>query len=134
MSPVVADYVIMVVFGILLGVILKLFGSISGSDRTTGPAVEHPRRSLRERVAAAFDRDRLRAENESRLKSMPRSAWLAMVFFYGIVAMLIVVVKVSPITMRWWPFLGSVLGAFMITGFVFTRTAAASRRMVDSSV
>ena len=125
MSSLAADYVVMVVFGILLGVILKLYASIAGIDRATDSG--HARRSLRERIADSFNPEKLRAENEARLKSMPRSAWIAMIFLYGLVAMLILVVNVSPVMMRWWPFLGSLFGAHIIAGIVFSRTVAASR-------
>jgi len=128
MSTVIADTVVMVVFGILLGTILKLYGTITdATGRTSGPAAGRTRRSFRERLGEVFDREKMRAENDALLKSMPRSGWLAMATLYGLVAMLIVVVKVSPVTMRWWPFLGSVLGSFMLAGFVFSRAAAASR-------
>jgi len=130
MSAVTADYVVMIVFGILLGTILKLFNTITEAERLAGPATERPRRSFRERLGDVFDREKVRAENDALLKSMPRSGWLVMVALYGLVAILVLVVKVSPIMMRWWPFLGSVLGAFMIAGLAFSRTAAASRRKV----
>lgn len=129
MNAEIADYSVMVVFGTLLGVVLNLFG-ILFSARTRRR--EEPRRSMRQRIADAFDREKVRAENKARLQSAPRSAWLALVSFYGLVAMLVVVVKVSPVTMRWWPFLGSILLAHVAVGLIYTRTAAASRRKADS--
>ena len=128
MNSAAADYSVMVVFGLLLGAILKLYASIAGPDRSAPPSGTTPPRPFRERLADAFDRDRLRAENQALLQSMPRSGWLAMVFLYGLVAMLVAVVKFSPVTMRWWPFLGCVLGAYMAADFLFRCAAARSRR------
>ncbi len=133
MNADLANSVVMVVFGILLGVILRLFNSISAIDRSTDPARRPARRSLRERLADSFDRDKVRAENKALMKSMPRSGWMAIFFMYGLIAMLVIVVKASPITMRWWPFLGSLFAAFIITELVFSRTAAASRRKLETS-
>jgi hypothetical protein len=127
MSPAAADHVVMVIFGILLGVILQLIQRISAIDRSRRPTGDQPRRPFRERVLEIFDRDRVRAENQARLKSMPRFMGIAMIAFYGLIAMLVIVVKVSPVTMRWWPFTGSVLAAFMIASAIFSRAASASR-------
>ena len=98
MSAVAADYVVMVVFGILLGTILKLFNTITEAEGLSGRARERPRRSFRERLGDVFDREKVRAENDALLKSMPRSGWLVMVALYGLVAMLVLVVTVSPLS------------------------------------
>jgi hypothetical protein len=132
MNAATADYCVMVVFGLLLGSILKLYASIVDLDRAPDRPEQAEKRPWRERLANAFDREKSRAENQALLKSMPRSGWIAMVFLYGLVLMLVLVVKISPVTMRWWPFLGSVLGAYMTADFLFRRTAARSRREVGA--
>lgn len=133
MNADLANHVVMVVFGILLGVILRLVSSISALDRSTDPATRSARRTVRQRIADAFDRDKVRAENKALMKSMPRSGWMAICSLYGLIAMLVIVVKASPITMRWWPFLGSLFGAFIVVNLVFSRTAAASRSKPEIS-
>ena len=102
--------------------------SIADPDRAASGPGAKPERPVRDRLADAFDPEKRRAENEALLKSMPRSGWIAMVFLYGLVAMMVAVVKISPVTMRWGPFLGCVLGSYMIADFLFRRTAIRSSR------
>jgi hypothetical protein len=128
MTTATADLVVMIVFGLLLGSLLKLHASISGMDRSVGNSIERARRPLSERLADTFDREKLRAENKAMLAAMPRSAWVAIGAIYGVIAMLIVVVQISPVTMRWWPFLGAVLGAYIMADLLFSRTLLATRR------
>ncbi len=128
MNAATADLVVMVVFGGLLGVIMKLYMSISGMDKDVQATIDRAQRSLKERLGDAFDREKLRAQNEALFRSMPKSGWLALVFIYGLVGMLVAVVHLSPVSMRWWPFLLSLLGAFMLADLVFTRSRAAARK------
>ena len=128
MSAATVDLVVMIVVGVLLGAIMKLFGSVSGMDDSVQRSIGRARRSFKERLADAINPDKVRAQNAAQLKAMPRSSWVALIFIYGLVIMLIAVVRLSPISMRWLPFLSSLFGAYILCDWIFARTRASAQK------
>ena len=50
---------------------------------------------------------------------MPRSQQLVVLTFYGLIGIMVAVIKLSPVVMNWWVFLGSVFAGFLVAQFVF---------------
>src|SRR5437667_12350101 len=112
---------VVLVFAVLIGIMLQLVGVLT---------VRMPE-SLLVRNGERFldylrrhDDAEYRAEYQRWIKAMPKSGWLALTTFYGLVGMLIGVVVLSPIRMNWWAFLPSSLLAFAVTEWLFSRAEA----------
>lgn len=135
----IVNGIVLVIFGLAIGGVLQLFALLS-----RGFSVETSRRRVpqkegeRKRVIdlrSFLKESKERAEQSRRsIRTMPRSATISMAAFYGILIVFILIIKFSPIEMRWLIFLGSVLVGFFIMNNIFIRAKKGEIRVEGNSV
>ena len=118
--------IVLVIFGLTIGSVLQLFGLLSRGFSSEVLRQGISRKQGEKRRKASLRRfikeSRERAEQSRKsIRTMPRSAKISMVAFYGLIVVLILFVKYSPIEMRWLIFIGSVLAGFFAMDSVFAR-------------
>ena len=131
--------IVLVIFGLAIGGVLQLFALLN-----RGFSVERSRRRVpqkegeRKRVIGlrSFLKESKERANQSRrsIRTLPRSATISMAAFYGLLIVFILIIKFSPIEMRWLIFLGSVLVGFFIMNNIFIRAKKGKIRVEGNSV
>ena len=139
-DPMINTFVL-VMFGLFIGVSLQVAFVISphtGSDRSTlrgqrGTEDEMQTRQssiLRRMLSAA---NVAAGEGRQAASNMPRSGWLAVGTFYGLIAILIIVLWYSPVRMNWWILLGSIFAGYILSQGVFALAKAGKIRLRGST-
>ncbi len=122
-DPIVNTTVI-VLFGLLIGVVLQAAGALGLRD-----AVDAPGQRRRDDESYADYVKRIADRGTRTALSLRPAGWVALVSFYGLIAMLIAVVIASPLYMEWLPFLGSLLASFFIADQIFSLAKAGKLRI-----
>jgi len=131
--------IILVIFGLIIGGVLQLFGLLSGKFSSDALRRRVPRKEGERRrglgLIRFFKKSRERAEQGKRsIHTMPRSAIISMVAFYRLLIVLILIIKYSPIEMRWLIFIASVLVGFLVMNKVFLQAKKGEIRADGHSV
>ena len=123
---------VLVMFGLLIGVSLQvtiLIAPETGSAENTSRGQQETEGEIRTRQPSLLRRI-LSAANASAEEgrqvaaNMPTSGRLAMGTFYGLIAMLAIVLWYSPVRMNWWILLGSILAGTLISQWIFALAKA----------
>ncbi|MDQ4075914.1 MAG: hypothetical protein M3220_06655 [Chloroflexota bacterium] len=123
---------VLVMFGLLIGVSLQVTilimpetgparSTSRGQHGTEGDLQTRPPGFLHRMLGAA---NAAAEEGRQAASSMPRSGRLAMGTFYGLIAMLVIVLWYSPVRMNWWILLGSILAGSLISQWTFALAKA----------
>jgi hypothetical protein len=108
-------------FGFLTGAVLALFGIVQEA-RQRLEASRKPGWSFDEII------ERSRQEAQAAWKLMPRSGKATLVAFYGLIGAMILIIKFSPLTMNWWPYLGALFAGFLIVQRIYQSARAGATR------
>jgi hypothetical protein len=123
------------VFGFLTGAVLGFYGIVTEAARSIQQEALRRKsagRKARESrpwtifsIKEFFEIYELsNAEREAYDKLMPRSGWMAMLSFFGLIAVTILFIKFSPLTMNWWAFLGAFFAGFVAAKHAFESARA----------
>ena len=114
---------ILIVFGLAMGAILQLYGLLARgfTSQTLRRKVSSEegkgnitlRRLLRESKKKA-------EEGRTSVQTMPKSGVISMIAAYGLIIVIILIVKFSPVEMQWFIFIGAILVGFMAMDRIFT--------------
>lgn len=128
---------VLVIFGLTLGAVLQLFGLLRRGFSGEVLRISRKQGEKRRKVGLRrFIKESLERAEQSRnaIRTMPRSAKISMIAFYGLIVVLILFVKYSPIEMRWLIFIGSVLAGFFAMDRVFARAKMGKNRIEGRSL
>lgn len=105
------------VFGFLTGGVTGFYAIVSGIDRQASGRRRGPRNwSLSGTLDTAREEA---AAGRVDWKLLPRSGKAALLAFYGLIAVMIIFIRFSPVTMNWWAFLGSLFAGYTAVDLIF---------------
>jgi len=130
--------IVLVIFGLILGAVLQLFGLLShGFSRLAlirGTPQKQGEKTGKVDLRRFINESHERAElTRQAIRTMPRSVKISLATFYGLIFVLVLFVKYSPIEMKWLIFLGSVFAGFILMDLVFSRAKAGKIRIEGRS-
>lgn len=116
-----ANSIVVLMFAILVGLVLRLASVLTPevmrrkTERRQGePLVDYLRRASDVSAEAGV----------ITATQGPRSYLLTLGAFHGLLAMLVVVLLLSPVSMNWPLFLGGMLASYMLAEWLFRRSRA----------
>ena len=68
------------------------------------------------------------------MQTMPRSRIILLIAFYGLIAVLILIVKYGPIEMNWWILIGSISTGFVVMDFIYYKAKKGKLRIEGHSI
>ena len=124
-EPVIGELVngvVLAMAAVLLGVVLRLVGLVTPEAMQRTRPDQRPGESLVEYLRRA-SMERAEASREA-VETGPASFWLLCLAFYGLLAILVAVLWLSPVHMNWPIFLSVFFAAFMLAEWMFKRAKA----------
>jgi hypothetical protein len=129
--------VVLAIFGLIIGAVLQLLGLMEGgvsSDLLRN--TREKRNSIGKIGWKGFIKESLKAAEEGRklMQTMPRSRMILLIAFYGLIAVLILIVKYGPIEMNWWILIGSISTGFVVMDFIYYKAKKGKLRIEGHSI
>lgn len=115
--------IVMAIFGLIIGGIGSFSMLLSGASLEIFMRGAHKRpNGEKKRNLLSIIRDVEERAKERRLivKSIPRSVKLFMAAFYGLIIILVIIVKYSPLEMSWLVFIISILVGYIVVDRLFS--------------
>ena len=120
--PGIVNGIVLAMSAVLLGVVLRLASLLTPEAMRRGRPPRRPGESL----GSYLRRSSLQGAKSSReaVRTGPASYRLMLLAFYGLLAMLVTVLWLSPVYMNWPVFLGVFFAAFLLADWIYKRARA----------